>query len=781
MKQTTKENPNKPKAGSTKLQTTKHIDIKWWIASIIFAVLTVVFFWEHLSGNAFFWDDFAEYVYPVQSLAAKSFSHGDIPFWNPNSFVGMPFLADIQVGFFYPLNRLLTLFVGADDVLSVPMLQFTLILHFFIAQISMFFAARHFKVSSIGSIISAVSFAFSFLFVCHVFHPMIISHLAWFPLILMLMHKGISEANIKCGIWAGLIFGMTMLSGHPQMTLFTGLFLGFFLLWFLVADLKKGTFKELSILKYITAGVVPFIIALGIFQIQFMPSKELADLSKRNEMTYEKAAEGSLEIEQVFSMIVPKIFGYSNGENTQTVPYYLQANLPDGTFGAPPAYYYWETSFYFGLAAFILGLFAMLTMFKNRMVAFLIAFSIFAFVFALGANGFLLGIFHSLPFFSQLRMPARMMFGLIFAFSLLAGLGFDRLSESTEKSDLYKLLGAAAFPIFAALLTAGGILPGMLGAAEKFIPELQSFGTTALIFALLVLGVSFLTLKKMIPTVVAGGIIAILAFIDLYIAGSDFNISPTSISKQYELPAETIKAFTPTYPNDIFRVNMRMYSPSYMAMKRNQGMVTGIELVEGYNPLILQRVVPPLNTKGEIHSLFNVKYEIAIDSVRGIPYFSEKQDRLPRAYFVNSAVIKNESSVEQFMRNNKVDYSKTVVLEENLPFSLPISDSISRGDVKITEYYANRFKIQVDAAANGVLCLSEIYYPAWKAYVDGKEAKIYRSNYCFRALALAQGKHNIEFVYESSAFSAGSWIAFITLICSILGLVFIDKKQAVNK
>lgn len=759
------------------ITTAKDINIPWWVAAVFFTILTAVFFWQQISGAAFFWEDFAEYVYPVQSLAAKEFANGNIPFWNPYSFAGSPFIADIQVGFFYPFNRLLSLFVSSDGSLPVSILQLMTILHFIIAQLSMFFLSRHFKVSSIGSIIAAVSYAFSSVLVSHVIHPMIVSHLSWLPLILMFMSKGLESAKIKYGLLSGVIFGITMLSGHPPMTLYIALFLGLFLVWNIIADFKKGTFKELSLVKYIIAGALPFLIALGIFQIQFLPSQEFAKLSKRNVMTYEKAAEGSLEIPQIMTAIVPKLFGYSEADNQSDVPFYLKQTKSDGSKIEAPYFYYWETGFYFGIVALILGMFAMINSPKDRKVAFFIAISAFALVFALGSNGFLLGIFHNLPFFSQFRNPARMMFVVVLAFSFLSGFGFDRLAESREIKSLYKLLAASALPILISILTASGLMGDLVGADSKFSVEISSFGISALVATIFTVLISFAVYKKMLPTIVSGLALSLVVFVDLYVVGVDFNASSQSIAQQYTLPAETIKAFRAEDPNNLYRVNMRMYSPSYMAMKRNQGMISSIQLLEGYNPLFLERSVPAQNTKEGIHRLFNVKYEIAIDSMRGMPFFYERTNSFPRAWFVGGAIVKNEKEIDGYMRNSGVDFAQTVVVEEPLPFELPEKDTTAYGKVKILKYTANEILLEAEANKKGFVSISEIHYPAWKAKVNGKEVKVLRSNYCLRAVPVEKGKSKIEMYYDSDAYSTGKTISLLTLLLSAVGLFVFFKKD----
>ena len=78
----------------------KFRDIPIYVAVGIFILTTTIFFWEVLMGNAFFWEDIVRFVYPLQNFAAKEASKGIVPFWNPFTFSGMPFLADLQVGFF---------------------------------------------------------------------------------------------------------------------------------------------------------------------------------------------------------------------------------------------------------------------------------------------------------------------------------------------------------------------------------------------------------------------------------------------------------------------------------------------------------------------------------------------------------------------------------------------------------------------------------------------------------------------------------------------------------
>ncbi len=743
-------------------------NIPVWIIISIFIVTTVIFFWDQLIGSSFFWDDFVEQVFPIQSFAAKSFANWTIPFWNPYTFCGMPFFADLQVGFFYPLNRLTALFYS-NGQLSVWGLQFIIIIHFFIAQFSMYKLMKYFKVSSIGAVISAISFAFSFSLVLHVIHPMMVYHLAWFPLIIMYFLKGIDEQKLKYSIIAGLIFGFSMLAGHAQIMLYEALFLGILFIWYFIASLRKSEIKGNQFIKYISIGLLPFVIAVAIFSVQYLPSSEIADYSKRSSSTYEKASEGSLEFKQIYTSVVPKIFGFIDGAGDKSVPFHLDK---------APYYYYWDTAFYFGIGALILGLFGATVIYKRRIGAFLIAISIFGFLFALGDNFILFKIFYNLPFFGLLRIPARIMFYSVIVFSILSGFGFDALwSIKNNTKILRNLLIASSIPVLIALFTTTGTLLGLLNTPVQLQSAIQGFGTLALVFIIAVIVIAVLTIKGLLKPLPAGVLFAIIIFIDLYIAGVSFNSSPQNPKDAYKLSPEMEQVFKPQLPGNIFRVSMRHYNPSYMAMKRNQGLMSGIMLVEGYNQLVLNHIPPPCDVE-TIHNLYNVKYAIDFDRNTNQFRFVQRQGYFPRAWLVQKAIESNPNQIKTLMQNNKFDYKKEVVLEKKSPIDLSVSlnSPIINNSVKCLKYENNYLKYEVSAENNSILVFSEIWYPAWKAYVDGNRVEVLKADYSFRAVPVLKGKHIVEMRYESSRFYTGLWISLITIILSIAGLVYLKKK-----
>lgn len=734
-----------------------------YIPIIFFVVTTIIFFWGQLTGHSFFWEDFVEYVYPIQTFAARESANGSIPFWNPYIFNGMPFIADLQSGFFYPLNRVLNFFVDSNGHLSVWGLQFITIVHFIIAQISFYFLMIYYKRTQLSSIFTSISYAFSGIMVFHVIHPMMIYHLAWLPLILLYFDKGICTRNLKYGIASGLLLGMALLAGHPQTSLYLFFFLFLYFIWIVSIDYfrNKPSFKNILLSKL--SAIITFIVAVCIFSIQYLPSRELANEAVRSESSYEKSSEGSMEFKQIISAFIPNSFGKVTPDENNNFSFYL-------TNGEKPSpyYYYWETSFYFGVPIVILGLFGFIVGISDKRLQILLILAVFGLFYSFGSNFFIHKIFFNLPFFNLFRMPARMMMFVVISFPISAGYGFDFLLKNSNQ--FKNIVIASIFPILVALLGIIGILGSLINTPSSSLGSLTTISFLSLIFSIVTFIVLYLLNAKKINYINSGIILAIIVFIDLYAAHSGFNSSNKNIADSYTIDKNLIESFKNKDLNNMYRVNTRSYNPPFMATNRNQGMIDAFQNTEGYNPLVLSRVNPALNSSEKIYDLLNVKYELRIDKDRGQAYFFENTDRLPRAWMVYNYRIIPTNKIKEVMPNENINYFKEVILEEDPGITKTITnDSVeSKPNVEIVDYKNNYIKLKIlNNDKDGILILSEIWYPAWQVTVDGTPSKLYKANYSLRGIIVPKGKSIVELKFRSQQFELGKWIAIFTLIITL--------------
>ncbi|MDP2935985.1 MAG: YfhO family protein, partial [Dehalococcoidia bacterium] len=94
----------------------------------------------------------------------------------------------------------------------------------------------------------------------------------------------------------------------------------------------------------------------------------------------------------------------------------------------------------------------------------------------------------------------------------------------------------------------------------------------------------------------------------------------------------------------------------------------------------------------------------------------------------------------------------------------------SMGSATIREYGDQRVLVETEARDPALLFLGDSYYPGWRAYVDGREARIYRADYLFRAVSVPAGRHEVEFLFQPESFAVGLWISGATVGFLVLGL-----------
>ena len=92
------------------------------------------------------------------------------------------------------------------------------------------------------------------------------------------------------------------------------------------------------------------------------------------------------------------------------------------------------------------------------------------------------------------------------------------------------------------------------------------------------------------------------------------------------------------------------------------------------------------------------------------------------------------------------------------------------GTARITAYEDNRIELDADTPTDGILVLSEVYYPGWKAYVDGSATEVMRADYNLRGIAVTGGTHHVVFVFSPPPFVTGAWISAAGVIVCLAGM-----------
>ena len=279
-----------------------------WCVPVFLAGLTLVFYWKVLfTDRAIFPWDAANFFYPYLSFVHEELRHWRMPLWDPYVMSGYPIIGDPEAQIFYPLNWLFLLLQPLSP-LPYKLLEFQVILHFFLAGLFMYYLALSFVQNRVAALFSAVLFSFSGAMVVHTEHLASIESIAWYPLILLLGRRGLLEGKTFFTVLAGFVFGIHILSGHWQHSVY----LGAFLFLYFGYEACFGPLRAKLWPRWIYALIIIGGIGAALAMVQIIPTYELGTHSVRSDLTYRDVTDGS-EPRYLLTLLLPNYFGGLNG------------------------------------------------------------------------------------------------------------------------------------------------------------------------------------------------------------------------------------------------------------------------------------------------------------------------------------------------------------------------------------------------------------------------------------------------------------------------------------
>jgi hypothetical protein len=336
------------------------------IAAITFlAVLVLTFFWRYLRGEVSFPWDMLGFHYPHFFLQADAFRNGALPLWDPYIYGGNPHVSNIQAAIFYPMNLIFCLLAAIFDNLGFHVLEYQLILHFFLAGFFMYLFSRSNDLRVFGSLVSAITYMFGGFFVSQAQHLGAVSAAAWIPLIFLLLQKAFRTGNPVYGVWASIPIAFHILAGNGPSSIVLVIILTFYL----VCIQWQNHRKPLSLRGIVRPlGIFALALALGlaVSAVQTLPTLELFPRSIMEGRTYEQATRATFSLKSLMTFFVPNFLSGNSG----SAAYWGTGDIT-------------KTYHYVGILPLILAVLAVLFVNKKRIGPF-IALGAFSFLWYLG-------------------------------------------------------------------------------------------------------------------------------------------------------------------------------------------------------------------------------------------------------------------------------------------------------------------------------------------------------------------------------------------------------------
>lgn len=730
--------------------------------------------------------DAKNHFYPLLRFVAQSLHDGQSPAWNPYHMGGYPMISDPQSMLFSPIMLALAALVERPSMRMVDAAQ---LLHLLIGGAGIVMLCRSHRWIAPAGLLAAVVFMFGGSAAARLQHTGIILSYGWLPLAFWLLKETADRGGIAWGAAFGLVAAV-MAANRDQIAFLACLTLIAYVVYRTAASGAPAAFLA----RRWRAGLAAGFTGVAVLALPVLLTLQFLVLSNRPEISLDLALTGSLHPANFLTALMPDYFKSLNGFEGYWGPGGLPWSEQDWTDRS-------TDYLYLGILPVVLvvryGVLAgWLAAREVRFYAGVLA------VMALYAVGRYTPVFallyEGLPGVDLYRRPADATFLLGFALAICSGYLLHRLAEGDagrlrRPAAIAGALAAVAVAGYALWLAgkhdeAGWALWQMAEAAAW----IAAAATTALVLARSGTGR---------PAVLGFALMLLVLDLRIHNTGTVLNAHSPDTVATFEAPeGDMVAGILHEYLAHAEERGGGPYRAEIVGLGgawQNAPMVFDIESTLGYNPLRLEAYEEATGASESSHmskrrfSKLMASYRSTLANMLGIRFICttapiemldpglkpddmrlvaqigavriyENAGAMPRAFLVPRAVAADAEEILHAGAMPALDY-RTTALVEDLPADwVDPEATVSGGSAVVADYSNTHVRVEVSAERASFLVLNDLWYPSWRAYVDGEEVPIHRANILFRAVRVPPGHHSVVFSFEP--FALGNLIAAIVSV-----------------
>jgi hypothetical protein len=711
--------------------------------------------------------------YAFFRFLASSMHAGATPFWNPYHYGGHPSVADPQSLIFAPA---FALWAWLDPAPSIRTFDLIVYAHLLVGGLAVGALGWRAGWPWPASLLAAVVFMFGGPAAGRLQHTGIILSYGLFPLALLTLLAALERRSLLLAAAFGTVAAVLALGRNHEALLLSGL-----LAAALVAQIATAPDWRCYLRTRMPALSTMAAVGAGLLAIPLLLTLQFAALSNRPEVPLDKALEASLYPANLASLAVANVLGSLEstqtywGPNFDTLP---AVGATDRSFnylfiGAAPTI----VVLWFGLAggwAWRQG---------NRLLG---GAALLATLYMLGRYTPVYALaFQYVPGISLFRRPVDGAFVVVAALAILSGhLLAAYAREGLPRVALWRPLAVAAGAL--------AIVAWAIAFSEKSHRGWSSFMEAAKVAPLALAVIVLLARARSAEARrLAAACVALVATGELlwYNTASSLNAEAPAYYSVLQHPVGPEANALATLEREIDarhrqgerpRVEIVGVSGSW----QNLAMARGLEATNGYNPLRIgfyDRLVSPGETTHVVDQrLFpasfdgydcalarelGLEYVVLGRPIEEVPHLARRpvSDVLlagpkvwiyrlhsaePRVKFISRVVLADTEAQAKAGLFRVSPGGQTVLIDsETAPDRLhwPMTYSPESARTRIRSWSPDRVEVEVESNYAGILVLHEAYYPGWVAEVDGRRARILRTNVLFRGVELSEGRHTVVF------------------------------------
>lgn len=744
-------------------------------AALVLALLAPLIYHRMLTpGWAPVGFDLLTYFGPNRHYLAEAWAHGRwFPLWNPDAFLGVPFLANIQNAVLYPPSLLFAL-------LPTPAaLGWELALHLSVAGAGMFaYAWRAERLRVPGAFAAGAVYMLGGVLTTHLEHLNQDSTLAWTPWLMLAADRLAARPRPRLVAVLAALVALIILAGHTQQAYYSFVLAAVAAIGRLWPHLRARRWRAVAVA--VACGLAGAALGALVAAAQLVPTLELVRQGIRSSgLTAEEAGVLGLPLHGLVGWMLPD---------------YLEQQ------GS-------EYAGYVGMAAMGLAAFAVAVRWQRPRIAFLAALAFLAFWAAIGIHGRLFSVlFYVAPGFGLFRVPARLLLFNNVAMALLAGHGIRaalQLAIAVRRRHRWWRTAAgaataAAVPI--AVLLGVLLLDRRAGYPDRSLwrllptlPDQDLLGLAVFSVAALAVILAVVAVGRRLPA--AAWLLTALVVAELFLTGSHTNMRHPLPARLYQEPSAALdlaragrnqrylslaaRPDSVPLPSEVAAYGLSPYDSDryedalrWIAIARpNIGMASGHLSADGYDGGIL-----PLRS-------YVAFRQAVLPADGGNPPDFATQDLTKQVgdpdwlrlaavetVVVNAGTDANPASCSHCLVGG--DSAGGLVAWH--PVAAPITrawvetGSGARPPARILEDSGERVRVALPGGAGGRLVLADAWYPDWQASVDGRPAKVERYQGFLRAVEVPRGATEVDFTYSATGLEAGFVLSALGLLLLLL-------------
>jgi hypothetical protein len=749
-------------------------------------------------------------------FVVAAYREGEFPLWNPYTMAGHPIYAD---GVTKTLSPFLLFYKVFDVPLGYSLGRLTELL---LASVFMYVFGLGIGASPNGALMGSLVFGLSAHSMLHLTGLGWWGGLMWLPLIMLFVDRAISRDSLKQAALAGVFLAAQFFCGYlPNQIYYAGAVVLCYALFAVVGEggvARRRRIVRASLMTGVTIGI-----GFALAATQWVPMLELLKYSNRRVIGAEL---GYIYLPPWYAgtLVFPNLFGAAYDVRTLTLFTGLGVShdhiLYLGVAALAPV----------GLAVYLLKRRGLAGSVQRRAAFFVLLGGLSLAV--MMAAPLYVPVTRFIPVLQVIRVAVRAGVLFLFAASALVAFGTDQLLSASIEVLTRFTRHARKFALALVICVAAAVAASCVVKLTNVAVDATERGKLAFVRKTAVaLSAQFLPPDAgiVIPLVFLGAVILLLswrssgrltrsglftALVSLLLIDLYWN------SGQFNRTFDRARVFPPTQTTDLLRslqpgrilvvpsqleTNRKLPQSDKIIAPPNTLLAYQIPTVSGKNQQFpkwyreyASLIEPQPNMshvvfdqyRSRFFDLLNVKYVMThatapvlegcdfISSAEGVSVY-ENKNALPRSFFAERVILsENSADTIEMMHSDAFDPRTTAVVEIGKS-PVPATYGIP-ATATITEDKRNRVAIETNGANEGVLVLSDNYYPGWKAFVDGEPTEIFQANCTMRAVAVPSGRHLVSFVFMPATLRASAYVSFAAAVLTLISLVLPFGKRTQN-